>query len=68
MERKILSDLGQVLLTEFGKLRHLQVSEFPPFLVVSMPDRAQPAQKKESHVAIRKAPSRFFVMKTLEGE
>ena len=33
-----------------------------------MPDRTQPAQKKESHVAIRKAPSRFLVMKTLEGE
>ena len=68
MERKILSDLGQVLLTEFWKLRHLQVSEFLPFLVISMPDRAQSGQKTESYVAIRKAPSLFLVMRTLEGD
>ena len=39
-----------------------------PFLVISMPDRAQPVKKTESHAAIRKAPSRFLVVKTLEGE
>jgi hypothetical protein len=42
--------------------------EFLPFLVISMPDRAQSGQKTESHVAIRKAPNLFLVMRTLEGD